>query len=182
MDTLDFSVTAVALAAAIGSGAGLVINPLVGRLSDRINRQLMLALTYSGAGLALVLTASAASLPAFILATILVTLGHAGDAVAQALVTDMVAPAEPDRHLSLLSTAKWISGIAGFGGAGYAVQLFGMSNAMLATALLPLLAVVLLAEIRTTPATDGIEEPGRQSRLALSLWRMRNWRRRALGV
>lgn len=183
MDTLGFSVTAVALAASIGSGAGLIFNPLVGRLSDRVNRQLMLALTYTGAGLALVLMASATSLSAFILTTILVTVGHAGDAVAQALVTDMVAPRAPDRHLSLLSTTKWMSGVAGFGGAGYAVQVLGLQSAMLILALLPLLAIVLIAEMRTTPAETQSAATDARHRLGMTFARILHRRkRRALGV
>jgi hypothetical protein len=57
------------------------------------------------------------------------------------------------------------------------VQLLGVQNAMFAAALLPLVAIVLMAEMRTTPASDS------PHRFGLSLPRVPHWRRRGpMGV
>lgn len=153
MDAQGFNVAAVSIAAAVGSAVGIVVNPLMGYLSDRINRQLVLALTYVSASLALLFTASATTLVLFVLTAVLAVVSRASEAVAQALVTDLAASNAPDRQLSLLGTATWISGIVGYGVAGYAIQLMGLRSTMLIIMLLPLLAVVLLLELQRTRAS-----------------------------
>lgn len=144
MDTQGFPMTAVSLVAALGAAFGLVINPLSGRLSDRFGRRTVLAVTYIGAILALAMMATAFSVFQFVVIAFLMTVAYAADAVTPALITDLSPKEQLDHWMSVITTGRWVGAIVGYAGAGYAVQSFGLSMTLLASALLPLLALVLL--------------------------------------
>jgi MFS family permease len=144
MDSHGFAATAITMTAALGSIAGLVLNPLLGRLSDRINRRLLLAAAYLISGLSLGLLAVAASAIDFSLVALLVAAAGAERAVSSALVTDLLPPEALDRGISLFDAVRWAGGIFGFAGTGYAVQILGLNSAILVGVILPLLAVGLI--------------------------------------
>jgi MFS family permease len=144
MDTQGFPMTAVSLIAALGAAFGLVINPLTGRLSDRFGRRAVLAVTYVGAILALAMMATAFSVFQFVVIAFLMTVAYAADAVTPALITDLSPKDQLDHWMSVITTGRWVGAIVGYAGAGYAVQSFGLSMTLLTSALLPLLALVLL--------------------------------------
>src|SRR4029434_3424733 len=124
---------------------GLGLNPLMGRLSDRIPRGLLLSITYVASTFALVAVALANSLFDFAGAGVAGAVEGEGAAIGAALVADVVAPDALDRGMGFFDAARWAGGICGFAGTGYAVQRLGLQNTALAGALLPLLAVALLA-------------------------------------
>lgn len=145
MNGLGFSASAITIISAISGMVGLGLNPLMGRLSDRIHRGLLLGVTYVGSALALVTVALASSLFDFAVVALLVAVQGAGAAIGAALIADVLGQDALDRGMGFFDAAKWAGGICGFAGTGYAVQIFGLQTTLLAGALLPLLAVALLA-------------------------------------
>jgi predicted MFS family arabinose efflux permease len=148
MDLQGFTATAITLIAAIGSAIGLVLNPLLGYLSDRLNRHMLLILTYALGGLALAMVGLTTSLVGFSLIALLMAAAGAERAISSALVTDLVSPEALDCGMSFYDAARWIGGVLGFAGIGYAIQLLGLQYAYIATALLPILALALLLWMR----------------------------------
>jgi len=144
MHGLGFAATAVTVTAAVGSVAALLGNPLIGRLSDRYPRPLLLIVIYLVGGLALLALATATTLAGFTAVALLMALAGAERAVASALVTDLLPTAALDRGLALFDVARWMGGIVGFAGAGYAFQRWGLAPTLWLTLLLPALAVGLL--------------------------------------
>jgi predicted MFS family arabinose efflux permease len=145
MNGLGFNASAITIISALSGIVGVGLNPLMGRLSDRIHRGLLLSITYVGSALALVMVALASSLFDFALVALLVAVQGAGAAIGAALVADVLGKDALDRGMGFFDAAKWAGGICGFAGTGYAVQLLGLQTTLLAGALLPLLALTLLA-------------------------------------
>lgn len=145
MNGLGFSASAITIISAISGIVGVGLNPLMGRLSDRIHRGLLLSITYVGSALALVTVALASSLFDFAVVALLVAVQGAGAAIGAALVADVLGQDALDRGMGFFDAAKWAGGICGFAGTGYAVQILGLQTTLLAGALLPLLAVAMLA-------------------------------------
>ena len=98
-----------------------------------------------GSSMALITVALANSLLDFAVVALLAAVQGAGAAIGTALVADVVAPDALDRGMGFFDAARWAGGICGFAGTGYAVQSLGLQTTLLAAALLPLLAVALLA-------------------------------------
>jgi len=139
MDVLGFTPTTVTLTAAVGSASTMVLNPLVGRLSDRIDRTLLLVLGYALLAVSLALVAGAQMVPVFLIAALLAAVGNAGRVVDPPLL---------DSRMSLFGATGWAGGVLGLAGTGYAVQWIGLRPALLVAAIIPLLAVLLLGAAR----------------------------------
>lgn len=148
MDAQGFSAAAVTIIAAVGAGAGILINPMAGRLSDIYGRRTVLFLTYTGAALALAVMAASSTLAHFLLVAVLMTVAYAADAVAPAFVTDVVSSGQLDRWMSIFATTRWLGAIAGYASSGYAVHAIGLDATLLTSVSLPILAVLLLLQIR----------------------------------
>ena len=144
MDVEGFTPTTVTVTAAIGSAGAILFNPLVGRLSDRVDRQLLLLAGYALLGLSVALLAGASGAIVFLLISLLTAAGNAGRVVEPALVTDIVPAPRLESHMSLFGAAGWAGGVIGLAGTGYAVEWIGLRPALLATTLLPLAGVLLL--------------------------------------
>jgi MFS family permease len=155
MDGQGFPMTAVTLIAALGAAFGLILNPLAGRLSDRFGRRSVLVVTYVSAGVALAMMSTAVSITQFAVIAFFLTIAYAADAVTPALITDLVAKEHLDRWMSIITTARWVGAIVGYSGTGYAVQYFGLTITFLASALIPLLAVILLIQARQARAEEA---------------------------
>jgi MFS family permease len=144
MDAQGFPATALTMTIAIGSAVSMVVNPLLGRLSDRVNRWYLLALIYGVGVLALVIMTVTTTLTGFALVGVLMAVSGAERAVSSALVSDLLPAAALSRGLSLFDAAKWLGGVVGFAGTGFAVQQLGLTQALMASLVLPLLAILLL--------------------------------------
>jgi MFS family permease len=145
MDQAGFGISAISVVAGMGSAAGLVAMPLVGRLSDGGNRLPMLALTYALSVFALVAMVYAGSLATFITVAALMAAAGAERAVASALVTDLAPPGALDQYMAQFDTVRWASGIVGFAGAGYSVEVWGLTATLLLAAGLGGLSIASLA-------------------------------------
>ena len=79
------------------------------------------------------------------------------NAVAPALVADVVPAETLGRAMSLFSATLWIGGIIGFAGTGYAIQRLGLDLTFVLGACLSLVATVLVAVLPRTapPSTRG---------------------------
>jgi MFS family permease len=152
MDARGFAATAISSTGAIGAAATLPLPPLIGWLSDRMERRVLLGASYllSLSGIMLLRTSS--SLWHFGVAVTLSSIsGAISGAVAPALVADLVSRESLGKGMSLSSAASQIGGIVGFAGMGYAIQQFGLPSALLAGGLLPLGAAILLVPTRKRP-------------------------------
>lgn len=148
MNVLGFTPTTVTLTAAVGSAGALVLNPLVGRLSDRIERTLLLVLGYGLLAVSLALMAGAQMVPVFLIAALLAAVGNAGRVVEPALVADVVPAPLLDGRMALFGATGWAGAVLGLAGTGYAVQWIGLRPALLVAATIPLMAVLLLGAAR----------------------------------
>ncbi|MDQ4078426.1 MAG: MFS transporter, partial [Chloroflexota bacterium] len=140
-----FPATTITWTGAVGAVGGLLLNPLLGHLSDRFNRHLLLALTYAGNMLSMVAMVLAASVLDWSVVALLAAVANADRAVASALVIDILPPEMIDHGMSRFEAVKWAGGIFGFAGTGYAIQLLGLRAPMVGGAILSLLAILLLA-------------------------------------
>jgi len=149
MQALSFTPDAVASTGIISGLATIPLTLVVGSLSDRFGRGVILALSYllTAAGTGLLMAAG--DLWHFQLAaTLLLAAWCVSRAVASALGTDMLPPDGLNRGLTRLSATDSIASIVGFAAAGYVMDLFGGSTLYLAATLLALGATVLLAPLR----------------------------------
>jgi len=153
MDDLKFPSLAITSTAAIAGVLSLILAPLVGRLSDRFNRKLLLALCYVAGACGLVVLSASLALWQFWLAVSLLSLqSYAGAGLGSALITDLVPADAVDKGLSLFSAVPYIGNIAGFAVTGMLIKGVGMNAALLICSALGAAAIVVLALVRQRPA------------------------------
>jgi MFS family permease len=148
MEAQGFAGSTITLIAAMGSAIGLMVNPLIGRYSDRVDRRPLLCLIYLAGGLALVVMAYANSVGDFMVVAVLTALSGAERSVSAALASDLLPAQGLGRGLSLFDGVKWIGGVVGLAGTGYVIQSLGVAHALLVSALLPVFALVLILFLR----------------------------------
>jgi MFS family permease len=148
MDRLGFGATDISTTSAISEVPILPLPLLLGWLSDRLGRKQFLILGFFSATAGLLGLTVSTSLWHFWLSSTLITVSFITGAVGTALVTDLVPREALGRGLALFGATNWIAGILGCAGAGYAVQQLGEVQTMIAGAILPLMAVILLTVIR----------------------------------
>jgi predicted MFS family arabinose efflux permease len=115
----------------------------------------VLVVTYVSAGVALAMMSTAVSITQFAVIAFFLTIAYAADAVTPALITDLVAKEHLDRWMSIITTARWVGAIVGYSGTGYAVEYVGLSMTLLASALVPLLAVILVIQVRRAKVQEA---------------------------
>jgi len=156
-----YSATAISSTVAVAGLLSLPIALLIGSLSDRLGRKVLLILFNLGtaAGIWLLIVSTtlwhfwlAVSL-SFVASTVITSLGSA-------LVTDLVAPERLGRGMARFNVTQWVGGVLGFGLTGYAVQTLGMGVTTSLGAGLALMGALLLLPLR---------EPDRDNRPAPSL-------------
>ena len=148
MNKLGFMAAAISRTEAIGGAVVLPMLPLIGWLSDRIDRKRCLAFSYLAGMVSLLILSASASLWHFCLSiSLLAIFLQTGRAVGSALATDLVLPSSLGRGISLVTVTTWIGGIIGFGATGFAIQNLGMFFTLIIGACLPLAAIVLLIPI-----------------------------------
>jgi len=148
MDQLGFLAAAISRTEAIGGAVVLPMPPLIGWLSDRIDRKRCLAISFLAGTVSLLILSASATLWHFCLSiSLLAVFMQTSRAVGAALVTDLVPPALLGRGISLFSATSWIGGIIGFAAAGFVIQNLGMFFTLIIGACLPLAAIVFLIPI-----------------------------------
>jgi MFS family permease len=154
MNDQGFRAAAISSTAAISGAVVLPLPPVLGWLSDRFERKRLLGLCYLAGTAGMLVLPASASLWHFWLVIVLMRISSTvGIGLGSALVTDMVPTEVLGRRMSLFNATSWIGGILGFAGTGLAIEQFGLSATFRAGALLPLLAILLVAAVRqSTPA------------------------------
>lgn len=155
MEASGFSNATITLIAALGAGLGLIFNPLLGRLSDRGRRRLLLLILYMIGAPALVITAHAHTVTDYVMVAVLLALVAAERGISAALVSDLVPGRVLSRSLSLLEGMKWLGGVVGLAGSGYAIEQLGLAQALLWSTFLPVLAALLLLFLHVGKAHTG---------------------------
>jgi MFS family permease len=158
MEAQGFASSTITLLAALGAGIGLVVNPLLGGLSDRVGRSWLLCIVYLTGALALVMMAYSHTSLDFTVVAVLTALSGAERAISSALVSDLLPVHARSRGLALFDSVKWLGGVVGLAGTGYVIQLLGLSQALLVSALLPAAAITLLLVLRLQRRT-AVQRP-----------------------
>ncbi len=145
MQALTFSPSQVASTATISGLVAIPVILLIGRLSDRMDRRHLLVFTYVLTGSAVILLANAILIWHFWLAATLLLIARCvNGAVGSAYVTDILAPQELARGLSLLNTTGWAAGILTFASAGHMMDSLGASPVYMLAGLCAVIAAVQL--------------------------------------
>jgi MFS family permease len=155
MNTLGFDSTAVSSTVAVGAAVTLPLPPLLGWLSDRIGRKRLIALCYLAGGLGLLVQAASVEMWHFWLAAILVTCVGASVGVGLALVTDLIPLEARSSGVALFSSTNLIAGMLGFAVGGHIIGTLGLVPTFVVSALLPLVAILLLRLVRQ-PSPEAV--------------------------
>jgi MFS family permease len=155
MNGLGFSAAAIASTVAVSGVATMPLPAVIGRLSDRVDRKRLMALSYllGSAGL-FVLPLSAALWHFWVILPLIGVSSSVSGAVGAALVADLVPPKALGKGMSLFNATAWVGGIIGSALTGVAVQSFGATSTLLAAAFLPLFAILLLMLIQQAGETQ----------------------------
>ena len=148
MDTLGFSLAAISSAVAVGGAMTLPFPLVLGWLSDRLGRYGVIMLCFLAGATGLIMLALSVSLLHFWAASILLAGVGVSLGVGAALVTDLVAQASLGRALAWYGFAPTTGGILGFLLTGYAIEMVGTTATLVAAALLTLVAVALIMQVR----------------------------------
>jgi len=153
----SFGATAIASTMVVGGAIALPIPPIVGRLSDRIGRKRLLALSYLMGSLLLLILARSISIWHFWLVSALRSaLFYANNGLGQAMVTDLVSKESLGRGIALFNATAWIGGILGFGTTGYAIQNLGLVSTFIMGSFLPLIAILLLIPVPKAKPAEAL--------------------------
>lgn len=153
MDALAFSSASITGTAAAAGIISMAATPLIGRLSDRFNRKLLLVACYvvGSAGLA-VLALSGAVWHFWLGVSLISVQAYAGPSVAAALTADIVPGRSLDKALAMLSASPYLGGVIGYAASGLLMDAAGISTVLMAFAAFALLAVGMLTFVRARPA------------------------------
>jgi MFS family permease len=156
MNNLGFSATAITSTGAI---AGLVMLPfpfILGWLSDRLGRKLLMVTCYASLLLCMVTFAISTSLWHFWIATVFFGIGLISNSVGTAFVTDLVDPKALGRGVSLFQGIFWIAYVIGLAVSGLAFENLGISTALFISAVLPIIGIVLVISIRVAKTSIAV--------------------------
>jgi len=145
MFSLNFSLADITGATAVGALVSLPVIPLAGRLSDRFNRKLLLALCFFLGGCSLIILSMSTQLWHFwVAATLAITQGYAGTTVGLALTADIVPKESLGKGVAMFHSTYWIGGIIGFSLAGLAIETLGPQTSFMVSAMIVFSAILLV--------------------------------------
>jgi DHA1 family multidrug resistance protein-like MFS transporter len=156
MDNIGFSSTAITSTAVIGGFVLLPFPLLIGWLSDKLGRKLLMILSYLCFALCTVLFIFSKSLWHFWVATSVLTIGTVSSSVGPAFVTDLVPQERLGMGISLFQVMIWIGMVVGFAVSGYSIRNLGISNTFIWGAILPIISIILIALMRKKERIDSI--------------------------
>ncbi len=144
-----FESTAISSTMAIGGAITLPLPLVMGWLSDRLGRKWFLGGSYLvGTVGALILPSSLSLWHFWLVSSLLTAMFYINNALGSALVTDLVPKESLGRGMSLFGSTVWVGGIIGFACTGYCLQNLGIGLTFFASALLTVIAMILLIPIR----------------------------------
>ena len=153
--------------------AQLVSSPIWGRVSDRRGRRPALLIGLAGAGFAFLIFGFATSLWMLFLSRIVQGLGGGTTGVAQAYVTDTMAPAERAKALGWLSAGTSAGVVVGPFLGSFAANLGPAAPGIVAAAIMFanfIAAWYWLPESRVPTAEHLVPEPHQQRPVAHAVW------------
>ncbi len=143
----------------VAAVAGLVALPLpmlMGWLSDRAGRKLLLEVGYLAGFASMVAFAFSTTLWNFWLMAALATVGsQANAAVGSAMVADLVPRQSLAKGMALFVAANWIGGVLGFAAGGYMFHSLGFGLTLIAGGCLTLASIALLLPVGAGPQERG---------------------------
>jgi MFS family permease len=158
----QFSASDVSTANAIGGLVTIPLTLMIGVLSDKLGRKRFLTLGYLVAAASAMMLIAAQQLWQFWAVSSLVLVARSViTSMSPAYATDLLSRKALGRALPLVGTMNWVSGVIGFAGSGYMMDLFGAVSLYGATTLIAILAVVMViilpANLETTQAGPVID-------------------------
>jgi MFS family permease len=148
MSQMGFDSDAVATTVAISGLVTLPLPPLLGWLSDRVDRKYLIILGYLIGSAGLVTLALSSMEWHFQLAFSLLSLLTISYGIGSAFATDLLPPESLSVGLPLFSATAWGGGIVGFFAAGYTIKNLPLVYTFYAGAALPLVGILLLFILR----------------------------------
>jgi len=143
---------------AIGGAIALPLPVLLGWLSDRIGRKLLMNLGYLAGLLSMLILAISTSLWHFwITASLSYVLFDVNRGIGSAFVSDLVSAKFLQKGITIFNVMPWIAGILGYALTGYAVQTFGITSTFIAGAFLPFIAIIFMVLIRQNAPVEDLD-------------------------
>ena len=155
MANIGFSSTAITSTVVIGGIVFLPFPLLIGWLSDRVGRKLLMILSYLSFALCTVLFIFSKSLWHFWVASSFLYIGFVSNSVGTALVTDLVPQERLGMGISLFQVMIWIGMVLGFAISGYSIQNLGRNITFIWGTMLPIVSIFLIVLMRKKDRLDS---------------------------
>jgi len=145
MKAAGFSSPTIGLTVSLTGLASLGLPPLMGWLSDRLNRRWILMGSCAVTAISLVVLGISRSLWQFMLFAVLTAFSGLLQGLGPSLVVDLDPAGDVARNISLFGSMAWIGNVCALAAAGFAFDALGMVTTMLFAALIAMATVVPLA-------------------------------------
>lgn len=155
MGNAGFANTHISAVVGVSGGVGIPLPFILGWLSDRMDKKLILMIGYAIGASGIAMLALATALWQFYVALILMMGSSSVFMVGSALIKDISEPDDLDQNLSYYATTPWVGGVGGYLLAGFATQQFGLIPAVWIASALPIISVILVMTLRR-PEPDPV--------------------------
>jgi MFS family permease len=153
MDKLGFNASDVSSTLVVGGLVGIPFPLILGWLSDRMGRKRIMLICYVAMASTFLLLSGSFALWHFWLSMAIQWFVVASMGIASALVTDIVEPDSLGTALSLLGSTNFIGLVIGTGITGAAIQNLGLIPTFVMGAVLALIALGLITQIKRSSGT-----------------------------